>query len=263
MEGTFELLGPLDLLQLLARGGKKGVFQIVSSQGKGFAYLQGPRVTHARWGLLQGQEAVMEILMLKEGRFRFIEGSDPTTETVGKPLDHFLLKAVRQLDDRIEVGPFDLVRLGSGSGVSHLTLSPEELGLFTHLGRQIPVLELAARSKRPLGQVLATLGHLARLNIIEIERRAPHTAQLTLAIRDPLPPYAFVDDLILRAWKLHYGQFEQVHVRVEGRTISLPVRGGNNLGSNLLLATGQLVVYELTAGQSLLVWPALPGSASG
>ncbi|WP_457630829.1 DUF4388 domain-containing protein [Oceanithermus sp.] len=262
MEGTFELLGPLDLLQLLARGGKKGVFQIVSPGGKGVAYLAGPRVRHARWGSREGEEALMEILLLKEGRFRFIEGGEPTAETLSEPLDYYLLQAVRRLDDRIEVGPFDLVQLGSGSGVSHLTLSPDELALFTHLSKQLSALELAARSKKPLGRVLATLGHLARLNIIEIERRAPHTARLTLAIRDPLPPYAYVDDLLLRAWKLHYGHFEQVHIRAEGRTITLPVRGGDDLGGHLMLPTELLIVHELTAGQTLLVWPALPGSES-
>jgi len=260
MEGTFELLGPLDLLQLLARGGKKGVFQIVAPRGKGVAYLSGPRVTHAKWGTLQGEEALMEILLLKEGRFRFVEGGDPTVETLTEPLDYYLLQAVRRLDDRIEVGPFDLVQFGSGSSVSHLTLSPDELSLFTHLSKPLSALELAARSKRPLGKVLATLGHLARLNIIEIERRAPHTAKLTLTIQDPLPPYAYVDDLLLRAWKLHYGHFDHVHVRVEGRTLTLPVRGHEDLGGNLMLPTELLILHELTAGQSLLVWPALPGS---
>jgi len=260
MEGTFELLGPLDLLQLLARGGKKGVFQIVASRGKGMAYLHGPRVTHAKWGSLQGEEALMEILLLKEGRFRFVEGGEPTSETLSEPLDYYLLQAVRQLDDRIEVGPFDLVQFGSGGGVSHLTLSPDELALFTHLGKQISALELAARSKRPLSRVLAVLGHLARLNIIDIERRAPHTARLTLAIRDPMPPHAYVDDLILRAWKLHYGHFDQVHIRAGGRTITMSVRGGDDLGNKLVMATGQLIVHGLTAGQELLVWPALPGS---
>ncbi|WP_457637991.1 DUF4388 domain-containing protein [Oceanithermus sp.] len=261
MEGTFELLGPLDLLQLLARGGKKGFFQIVASGGKGIAYLNGPRVTHAKWGSLQGEEALMEILLLKEGRFRFLEGGDPPAETLTEPLDYYLLQAVRRLDDRIEVGPFDLVQLGSGSGVSHLTLSPDELALFTHLSKQLSALELAARSKKPLSRVLATLGHLARLNIIEIERRAPHTAKLTLAIRDPLPPFAYVDDLLLRAWKLHYGHFDQVHIRADRKTVTLPVRGGDDLGSSLLMATEQLIVHELTAGQTLLVWPALPGSS--
>ena len=259
MEGTFELLGPLDLLQLLARGGKKGVFQIVAPRGKGVAYLHGPRITHAKWGSLQGKEALMEILLLKEGRFRFMEGSNPTVETLTEPLDYYLLQAVRRLDDRIEVGPFDLVKLGMASGVSHLTLSPDELALFTHLNKQLSALELAARSKRPLGRVLATLGHLARLNIIEIERRAPHTAKLTLTIRDPMPPYAYVDDLLLRAWKLHYGNFDQVNIRVGERTINMSVRGGSDLGGNLILSTEQLIIHGLTAGQNLLVWPALPG----
>jgi len=262
MEGTFELLGPLDLLQLLARGGKKGVFQIIAPSGKGSAFLSGPRVTHAKWGTLSGEKALLEILLLKEGRFRFIAGAEAETATISEPLDYFLLQAIRRLDDRIEVGPFDLVRFSSNSGVSHLTLSPDELSLFSHLNKPLPALELATRSQRPLGKVLALLGHMARLNIIEIERRAPHTAKLTLSIRDPLPPFAYVDDLLLRSWKLHYGHFDQVHVRAGERTLTLTVRGGEDLGGRLLMPTEQLIVHELTAGQTLLVWPALPGSVT-
>ncbi|WP_457629187.1 DUF4388 domain-containing protein [Oceanithermus sp.] len=262
MEGSFELLGPLDLLQLIARGGKKGVFQTVARSGKGQVHLHGPRVLHAEWNGRVGDEAMMEILLLKEGRFRFIDGAEAETVTLEQPLDHYLLQAIRRLDDRVEVGPFDLVQFGKGSRVSHLTLSPEELDLFTHLSRPISALDLAVASGRTLAEVLTVMGHLARLGVVEIERRAPHTAKLTLAIRDPLPPFAHVDDLLLRAWKLHYGRFDEVFVRTGGRTLTLPVRGAEDLGGHLLLPTEQLILHELVAGQTVMVWPALPSPQS-
>ncbi len=258
MEGTFSLLGPLDLLQLLARGGKKGVFQTIAPTGKGAVFLHGPRVTHARWGTLSEDEAMMEILMLREGRFRFIEGAEPDETTLERGLDHFLLQAVRRLDDRVEVGPFDRVRLGRGEGVEQLTLNPDELALFTHLGQPISVLDLAVASQRPLRTVMTLLGHLARMGVVEVERRAPHTAKLTLDLKDPLPPYAHVDEILIAAWRLHYGRFDHVHARVGERTLRLPVRGSENLGGKMLLGTGQLIMHELSAGQELMVWPALP-----
>ena len=258
MEGTFSLLGPLDLLQLLARGGKKGVFQMIAPTGKGAVFLYGSRVTHARWGTLSGDEAMMEILMLREGRFRFIEGAEPDEITLERGLDHFLLQAVRRLDDRVEVGPFDRVRLGRGEGVGQLTLNPDELALFTHLGQPISVLDLAVTSQRPLRTVMTLLGHLARMGVVEVERRAPHTAKLTLGLKDPLPPYAHVDEILIAAWRLHYGRFDHVHARVGERTLRLPVRGSENLGGKMLLGTGQLIMHELSTGQELTVWPALP-----
>ncbi len=260
MEGTFVLLGPLDLLQLLARGGKTGVFQTITPAGKGAVYLQGSRVTHAQWGQLTGDEAMLEILLLKEGRFRFIEGAEPDEVSLRRNLDHYLLQAIRRLDDRVEVSPFDRVKFGQGGRVEQLTLNPGELALFTHLGKPISVLDLAVASDRPLRMVMTILGHLARLGVIEVEHRAPHTARLTLGIRDPLPPYAHVDELLLSAWRLHYGRFDHVHVRVDNRTLNLPVRGSENLGGKLLLGTGQLIMHELSAGQTLMVWPALPHS---
>ncbi len=258
MEGTFALLGPLDLLQLLARGGKKGVFQTITSSGKGTVYLQGARVTHARWGPLSGDEAMLEILLLKEGRFRFIEGAEPDEITLERNLDHYLLQAIRRLDDRVEVSPFDKVKFGQGGSVGHLTLSPDELALFTRLSKPISVLDLAVASERPLRTVMTILGHLARLGVIEVEHRTPHTARLTLAIEDPLPPYAHIDELLLSTWRLHYGKFDHVHVRAGNRTLKLPVRGAEDLGGFLLLGTGLLIMHELKSGQSLMVWPALP-----
>ncbi|WP_287408186.1 DUF4388 domain-containing protein [Oceanithermus sp.] len=261
MEGTFALLGPLDLLQLLARGGKKGVFQTLAPSGKGAVYLHGSRVTHAHWGGVVGEEAMMRVLLLKEGRFRFIEGAEADEVTLERDLDHYLLQAIRRLDDRVEVSPFDRVKFGQGGRVGHLTLNPDELALFTHLSKPISVLDLAVASEKPLRTVMTTLGHLARLGVIEVEHRAPHTARLTLAIKDPLPPYAHVDELLLSTWRLHYGRFDHVHVRVDNRTLKLPVRGAENLGGLLLLGTGQLIMHELSAGQTLMVWPALPGAA--
>ncbi len=260
MEGTFELLGPLDLLQLIARGGRQGSFQVISQNGKGQVFLHGPLVSHAYWGVLEGEEGLMEILTLRQGRFRFVQGAESEKRTIDKRLDYYLFRAVRQLDDRVEVGPFDLVGLSSNSSIGHLTLSPKELSLFTHLSKKISALELSAKSGQPLHKVLTILGHLARLGSVELERRAPRTAKLTLSIQDDLPPFAHVDALLIRAWLSHFGRFDSVYLRSNGRTLTLGVRATENLGDKLMLSTEQLILHGLTAGEELLVWPALPGS---
>jgi len=257
MEGTFALLGPLDLLQLLARGNKTGAFLVVAPGGRGAVFLTGNRVTHAEWNTLGSAESVLEILLLREGRFRFIEGRVADRITLNQNLDRYLLQAVRRLDERIEVRPFDYVKFGQDIHAGRLTLNPDELALLTHLSPPVTVLELSVTSGRPLHDVIKILGHLARLGVIEIEQRAPHTAQLKLAIRDPLPPCAHIDELILRAWRQHYGHFDRVYARVGNRTLELPVCGLENLGSELLLGTEQLVMHELSAGQILTIWPAL------
>jgi GNAT superfamily N-acetyltransferase len=59
MEGDFRLLGPIDLLQLLAHGGKTGAFLVEGGE----VYLEGGRPVHASYqGKKAGKEALLAIL---------------------------------------------------------------------------------------------------------------------------------------------------------------------------------------------------------
>ncbi|GAA5335769.1 MULTISPECIES: DUF4388 domain-containing protein [Thermus] len=250
MEGDFRLLGPIDLLQLLAQGGRTGLFQVETPGGVGEVYLERGRPVHAAFLGRVGREALLEVLALKEGRFRFHLGGRAPLTTLSGPLEAYLLKAIRTLDERVEVGPFDLVRPSTRLGAVGATLDPVELALLEDLGQGKSPLDLVGPS-RPLEEVLKRLGHLARLRLVEVSPRVPRTArlQVTLGKRG-----AQVDALLLKAWRAHYGGFTRVRVKGAKEAV-LPVEGAEGLGVELRLAPELLLFHGLKVGEEVLVWP--------
>ena len=101
MEGDFRLLGPIDLLQLLAQGGKTGAFRVEGGE----VYLERGRPVHAAYGGVEGAEALLAVLALKEGRFRFFPGEAAPRRTLERPLEASLLEAVRRPGEGGEAGP--------------------------------------------------------------------------------------------------------------------------------------------------------------
>jgi len=245
VEGDFRLLGPIDLLQLLAQGGKTGVFRVEGGE----VYLEGGRPVHAAYRGKVGRAALMEILSLREGRFRFLLGERASLTSLEGPLEGYLLEALRLLDEGVEVGPFDLVR--PSARAQGATLEPAEHALLQTLGEGKSPLDLLPATGLPLKEVLRRLGRLARLRLVEVLPRVPHTARLRVALG---ARGAQVDALLLAAWRAHYGGF--LRVRVRGRAeAALGVEGAEGLGVELRLAPELLLSHGLRVGEEVLVWP--------
>ncbi|AEV16004.1 hypothetical protein TCCBUS3UF1_9590 [Thermus sp. CCB_US3_UF1] len=251
MEGDFRLLGPIDLLQLLAQGGRTGLFAVEVAEGVGEVYLERGRPVHAVFRDKVGREALLEVLALKAGRFRFLLGQRPPRGSLEGPLEAYLLQAIRLLDERVEVGPFDLVRPAPKAEALQATLDPEELSLLLALGEGKSPLDLVAGLGRPLAEVLRRLGHLARLRLVAVSPRVPRTARLRLALGRK---GAQVEALLLRAWREHYGAFRRVRVK-GAKELLLEVEGAEGLGVELWLSPELLLFHGLKVGEEVLVWP--------
>lgn len=251
MEGDFRLLGPIDLLQLLAQGGRTGVFEVEAGGERGEVYLERGRPVHAVFRGRVGREALLEVLGLKEGRFRFLLSVRPPLGSLEGPLEAYLLQAVRLLDEGVEVGPFDLVRPAPRAQAVQATLDPVELSLLLALGPGKSPLDLAAELSLPLGEVVRRLGHLARLRLLEVQPRVPRTARLRVTLGRK---GAQVEALLLATWRAHYGPFRQVRVK-GGREVVLEAEGAEGLGVELRLSPELLLFHGLKVGEEVLVWP--------
>lgn len=253
MEGDFRLLGPIDLLQLLAQGGKTGVFQVLPQPSRpveGEAYLEKGRPVHAHLGEKEGPEAFLEILLRKEGAFRFLLGVRSPRTTLEAPLEAYLLRAVQLLDERVEVGPFD--RLSPSPRASQATLDSEALALLLALREGDSPLDLSARTGLPLGEVLKRLGQLARLRFLSVSPRVPRTARLQVALGGRQPQ---MEALLYEAWKAHFGPFRRVWVKAGERLFALEARPRPGLGVELFLPPEHLLFHGLKVGEEVLVWP--------
>lgn len=253
VEGNFSLLGPIDLLQLLSQSKQSGGFYVP----RGEIYLDKGRPVHASYRGIGGAEGLYRILGLREGPFRFSSGDRTPEQTLTESLEHYLLQAIRQLDERIEVGVFDRVVLTVNNLPSQLTLLPNELAVLSQLNDPLSPLELSARSKFGLEAITALLGHLARLGLVKVQRRLAHTAQLRTALTEGRGTMARLDPLVIRAWTHQYGRFEAVEVQAGERQVRLMIEAQPGAGARMLLTAEGLVFHNLRAEQEVLVWPAL------
>lgn len=78
LEGNLQNYAFHEVIQNLQSGGKSGVLAVVSRSGSGWLALRGGALVDATLGALRGADAVLSMLSLDEGHFRF-EQVDPAT----------------------------------------------------------------------------------------------------------------------------------------------------------------------------------------
>ncbi|GIW33260.1 DUF4388 domain-containing protein [Meiothermus sp.] len=252
MEGTFELLGPIEILQLLSQAGQTGVFKVPGGE----VYLERGQPVHAQYKGKTGKDGLLEILALSEGKFRYLKGERARQSSLLGSLDNYLLEAIRFLDARLDLSPFDQVHLADANRTTHLTLSPDEFELLRHMSKPISLFDLATISGISSDEVQLNISRLARLGLVQITARTPRTVRLVVG-RLEGSSTARLDTQLLRAWRSHYGPFSQVEVRTEERILQMPVEARSNTGPQLLLSSDALFFYNLRVGQEVLVWPSL------
>lgn len=252
MDGTFELLGPIELIQLLAQARQTGAFKVPGGE----IYLEQGQPVHAQYKGRIGKDGLFQILALREGKFRFLVGERAKQSSLHGSLDNYLLEAIRLMDARLDLSPFDLVQLTDANRITHLTLSPDEFTLLRHLGKPISLFDLATVSGLSSEAVNLHISRMARLGLVQLTTRTPRTVRLVVARLEGAAE-ARIDTELLRAWRNHFGPFAQIAVRTEDRTLEMPVTAMSNVGAQLLLSSDALFFHNLRVGQEVLVWPSL------
>jgi hypothetical protein len=252
MDGTFELLGPIEILQLLSQARQTGAFMVSGGE----VYLERGQPVHAHYKGKVGSDGLFQILALKEGEFRYLSAEKAKQTSLEGPLDNYLLQAIRFIDAQLDLSPFDQVQLADASRVTHLTLSPDELELLRHMSKPINLFDLSAVSEISSDLVNRNISRLARLGLVQVNARTPHTVRLRVG-RLEGSAGARIDTQLLRAWRNHYGPFSQIEIRTEERTVQLAAEAKSNLGPQLLLCGDTLFFHKIGVGQEVQVWPAL------
>lgn len=253
MDGNFELLGPIDLLQLLAQGSKTGVFRV----RQGEVYLERGRPIHASYINKEGPEALVSILALKQGEFSFWLGERAPLQTLDRPLDEYLLQSLRFIDAKIEVRLFDMVERKPDINLSQLKLSAQEVAVLRLTDHFVQVIELARKTRLPLEATLNTVGQLARLGFLQMKGRVPTTAVLGLVLVEGRGTEVWLDPLLVKAWQEHLGAFRQMNLRIGTRHLKLNLEVAAGLGAQVGLSAEGFMYHNLQAGKEALVWPAV------
>ena len=99
VSGSLQEMALPDVIQILANGRKSGRLQVRSGTLRGEMMFQDGSIHDAKFGDLEGAEAVYGILRLTEGDFALEPDSTPIDDAIGIPTHHLLLEAMRRLDE--------------------------------------------------------------------------------------------------------------------------------------------------------------------
>lgn len=106
MAGRLDLVNLFELLQTLEFNQKTGTLEVFGTDGHdGQIVVQGGSPTFARTSSHQGEEAIFDIALAKDGQFSFSPAVDDTLErNVNRPITSLLLEAGRRMDEQAGAG---------------------------------------------------------------------------------------------------------------------------------------------------------------
>ncbi|MEF2277751.1 DUF4388 domain-containing protein [Deinococcus sp. YIM 134068] len=250
---NLETFDPIELLSLLGGQGRTGALRVEHPEGTFQVWLERGHVRHLRFGPELGAAALVRLLRDPRGRFHFDEGLTHPGARLDVGVDELIVEALGALPiPELEFG--GPARVTSPERVAAMRWSLPEQSLLRQIEAGRPLAELAGDA--PARRLIATLLRLGLL-----ARRETRLARLTVTLTREVHGTAVVDGTIWDRWR--EGSARHVsHIAVRdaaGQVVTLPVRGGANLGVRLLLPPELLLRSRLRAGESVLVRPAERG----
>ncbi|MCB1053978.1 MAG: DUF4388 domain-containing protein [Acidobacteria bacterium] len=147
-QGSLKELPLPDIIQLVSVSGKTGKFSLTNEAGEGEIHLLKGRIVHAVTGKLEGEEAVYEMAIWKDGDFVFVPGETTTASSINKSNTNLLMEAARRIDEwqvlskRIPSTRLVPVFTANSSRTS-VSLTPQEWMVISKIDERRSVEELA------------------------------------------------------------------------------------------------------------------------
>lgn len=238
----------LELLQLLAAGGKTGVLSVTRDAETFECALEGGRVRELKMGARRGNLALAALLADPRGQFHFDEGRRAASPTLDASMDEVALEALAALPE--QPLPFDGPGKLAAERLDQMSWTVAERRILERIEAQQPLAEVA---RDPEARRL--ISRLDRLGLLK--PRKSRTARLTVTLAQGVRGVVVVDSAIVRRWAGDLGRPPtQLAVRDEaGQTYTFELRVAPDLGHQLQVATELLMRTGLRAGTSVLVKP--------
>lgn len=239
----------LQLLHMLAQGGKTGVLIVHRDDINFRCWLAKGKVQHVEMGDLQGAEALARLMEDPQGRFQFEEGAQHPQPALDIRMDALALEALEKLPDLPL--PFEgPARITSPERVDAMEWSLDEFKIIRQIEAQRPLKELASDP-----QAYQLISRLYRLGLLKA--RKSRAARLLITMTREVRGVVLVDQHIFQRWKDDFARPPQkLAVRDDhGRTYSFPLRSGPNVGTELHIPQELMMQSGLRVGMSVLVKP--------
>ncbi|MCL4838843.1 MAG: DUF4388 domain-containing protein [Thermoanaerobaculia bacterium] len=98
-QGSLKELPLPDIIQLVAVGGKTGAFQLRNGADVGQIFLRKGQIVHATAGALEGEEAIYELAIWRQGEFVFTPGKETEIVSIERSNTNLLMEAARRIDE--------------------------------------------------------------------------------------------------------------------------------------------------------------------
>jgi response regulator RpfG family c-di-GMP phosphodiesterase len=99
LSGSLRDMGLTEVVQVLGQGRKSGCLRIVSQHRVGEMYFGEGLVVHALFVQATGDEAIYQMLLLKDGDFKFDPMQKPKEKTMQASVESLLLEGMRRMDE--------------------------------------------------------------------------------------------------------------------------------------------------------------------
>jgi response regulator RpfG family c-di-GMP phosphodiesterase len=99
LSGSLRDMGLSEVMQVLGQGRKTGMLRIVSQHRVGEIHFAEGLVVYAAFAQAVGEEAFYQMLLLKEGDFKFDPSARPKEKTMQASIESLLLEGMRRMDE--------------------------------------------------------------------------------------------------------------------------------------------------------------------
>lgn len=99
LSGSLRDMGLAEVVQVLGQGRKSGCLRLVSQHRVGEIYLADGLVVHVVFAQTSGEEGFYQMLLLKDGDFKFDPAGKPKDKTMQASIESLLLEGMRRMDE--------------------------------------------------------------------------------------------------------------------------------------------------------------------
>lgn len=192
-----------DIIQLVSQGGKSGCFHVQQEASRAQIFLKDGRIIHAVTHAGEGFEALMEVALWLDGRYRFEEMTPEMPATITKPNASILMELGRRMDEwRVisqKIPSIDLYPVSTLlPGETPHGINPRETRILALATGYFTVTEMAEVMQKPVlatakdlyGLVMA--GHVTLKGIRsgkppKVEAPAQEASAADLSAQPPVP----------------------------------------------------------------------------
>lgn len=99
LSGSLRDMGLTEVVQVLGQGRKSGSLRLVSQHRVGEIYFAEGLIVHVVFAQVVGEEAFYQMLLLKDGDFKFDPAGKPKEKTMQASIESLLLEGMRRMDE--------------------------------------------------------------------------------------------------------------------------------------------------------------------